>query len=171
MTYDIISKSSDKRFKCNNRAWPKYLAVGTAFGWVPAGAVFSIEFWGGGSEPIISEHPSRSYFGSDWQQVTDDDALAFGAALELAIAAINAESPMTDSQEAALKEFEVTSDDPYTELPPKVHAFIIEFIERSRAEHPTIVRTIQTQRGSFDVDIHGIMDLADVVSAGRFFIA
>jgi hypothetical protein len=126
---------------------------------------------GGGSEPIISEHSSRSYFGSDWQQVTDDDALAFGAALELAIAAINAESPMTDSQEAALKEFEVTSDDPYTDLPPKVQAFIIEFIVQSRAEHPPIVRTIQTQRGSFDVDIHGIMDLADVVSAGRFFIA
>jgi hypothetical protein len=77
MTYDIISKSSDKRFKCNNRAWPSYLAAGAAFGWVPAGAVFSIEFWEDGSEPIISEHPSQSYFGNDWQQVTDDDALAF----------------------------------------------------------------------------------------------
>ena len=163
MSYDIISKSSDKRFKCNNWAWPRYLAVGTAFGWVPAGAVFPSNF---GVVPT-----SQSYFGNDWQQVTDHDALAFGAALELAIAAINAESPMTDSQEAALKEFEVTSDDPYTDLPPKVQAFIIEFIEQSRAEHPPIVRTIQTQRGSFNVDIHGIIDLADVVSAGGFFIA
>jgi hypothetical protein len=137
MSYDIISKSSDKRFNCNNWAWPKYLAVGTAFGWVPAGAVFPIEFWGGGSEPIISERPSRSYFGNDWQQVTDDDALAFGAALELAIAAINAESPMTDSQEAALKEFEVTSDDP-SDLPPEIRAFIIELVEQSRASIPML---------------------------------
>ena len=165
MGYGIRSKSSYKAFDCSSGAWPKYFALGTAFGWVPAGAVFP------SNSGVAGEPTSRSYFGNDWQQVTDDDALAFGAALELAIAAINAESPMTDSQEAALKEFEVTSDDPYTDVPPQVRAFIIELMQKSLAKFPPVVRTIQTQRGSFDVDIHGIMDLADVVSAGGFFIA
>ena len=161
MGYGIRSKSSYKAFDCSSGAWPKYFALGTAFGWVPAGAVFPSNY---GVVPTF-----ESYFSNDWQEVTDHDALAFGAALELAIAAIKTESPMTDRQEAALKKFEF-SDDPHANAPPEIRAYIAK-LEQSLPEYHPVVRTIQSQRGSFNIDIQGIMDLAEVVSAGGFFIA
>ncbi len=168
MSYDILRNSGEKSFKCNNWAWPKYLTVGTAFGWAPAGALHRF-VWG--EESVLVEHPSGSYFGNDHQRVTDDDACALGASLNLAIATVNAGLAMTDDQVAALKEFEITSDDPYKDFDPKVRAAMAKLIEQCRAEYPPVVRTIQTPQGSFDVNIRGIMDLAEVVSAGGFTVA
>jgi hypothetical protein len=39
------------------------------------------------------------------------------------------------------------------------------------AEHPDEVRTIRTRKGTFDVNVPGMMDLAEVAAAGGFTIA
>src|SRR4051812_43009313 len=99
MSYELLG-STGKYWTCHQLAWRDYLMVATAFGWAPDGA-FNGHF---------GEHPSGSYLGNDWQQVTDDDARAFGAALNLAVAAINAGSAMTNAQVTVLKAFQIGHD-------------------------------------------------------------
>jgi hypothetical protein len=166
MSYEILG-SDGKYWTCHQMAWRDYLKVATAFGWAPEGAFFKNDE--GGFRP----HPSGSYLCNDWQQVGDDDARAFGAALNLAIATINAHSPMTDDQAMILKEFEIQEGEPF---------YISFFNEQQRAAHlrleaeylaahPDEIRTIRTRHGTFEVNLRMMMDLAEVVSAGGFTIA
>jgi hypothetical protein len=165
MSYEILG-SNGNYWTCHQSAWPDYLKVAAAFGWAPEGAFFKDDE--GGSGP----HSSGSYLGNDRQQVTDDDARAFGAALHLAIATINARSPMTDDQAMALKEFEIEESGPfYTMLSEKQQAGFLKIEAEYLAAHPDEIRTIRTRHGTFDVNLRGMMDLAEVVSAGGFTIA
>ena len=166
MGYDILSKSG-KSFWCQQSAWPDYLEVAIAFGWAPAGAFFKND------EAGFGPHPSASYLGNDWQQVTDDDARAFGAALNLAITTVKAGSPLIDDQAGKLREFEVDDCDPFADfdLTEESRDALVKIRSLYLAEHPREVRTIHTRCGSFDVNLRGMIDLADVVSAGGFTIA
>jgi hypothetical protein len=167
MSYEILG-SNGKDWTCHQLAWRDYLKVATAFGWAPEGAFFKCDELGFG------EHPSGSYLGNDWQMVTDTDACAMAAALDLAIATINAGSPMTDNQAMALKEFEIDESEPFWKrlnLTEKQRAGWLKIEADYLAAHPDEVRTIHTSHGTFDINIRQIMDLADVVSAGGFTIA
>jgi hypothetical protein len=79
MSYEILG-SRGQYWTCQQGAWSDYLKLATAFGWAPEGAFFRDD------ERGFGPHDSGSYIGNDWQQVGDDDARAFGAALHLAIA-------------------------------------------------------------------------------------
>jgi hypothetical protein len=166
MSYEVLGKNGEY-WTCHQDAWPGYLKVATAFGWAPEGAFFINDEFG------LRYHPSGSYLGNDWQLVTDDDARAFGAALRLAIAAINAGSPMTDDQVTALKAFDEKDDgEPFfscLNLTERQRSFFLKM----EAEYVATaeIRTIHTLDRSFDVNARGMMDLADVVSAGGFTIA
>jgi hypothetical protein len=93
-------------------------------------------------------------------------------ALHLAIATINARSPMTDDQAMALKEFEIDKSGPfYTMLSEKQQAGFLRREPEYLAAHPDEIRTIRTRHGTFEVNLRGMMDLADVVSADGFTIA
>jgi len=105
MSYEILG-STGKYWTCHQCDWGDYLDVAVAFGWEPAGAFFKCDEGGHG------EHPSGSYFGNSFQIVTDGDARAMAAALNRAVAAINAGSPMTDNQALVLKEFEISDGEP-----------------------------------------------------------
>src|SRR3954451_6213534 len=96
MSYDILGDTG-KNFSCNN--WGFYLDVAEAFGWKPAGAFVKCDEGGFG------EHPSGSYLGNDWQKVTQEDASNMAAALNLAVATINAGGPLSDAQVRALAGF------------------------------------------------------------------
>jgi hypothetical protein len=158
--------SNGKYWTCHQSAWPDYLKVATAFGWAPEGAFFKDDEGGFGP------HSCGSYLGNDRQQVTDDDARAFGAALHLAIATINARAPMSDDQAMALKEFEIDKSGPfYTMLSEKQQASFLRREPEYLAAHPDEIRTIRTRHGTFEVNPRMIMDLAEVVSAGGFTIA
>jgi hypothetical protein len=70
MSYEILGNNG-KYWTCHQLAWPDYLRVAAAFGWAPEGAFFKNDELGFG------DHPSGSYTGNDWQQVTDADATTF----------------------------------------------------------------------------------------------
>jgi hypothetical protein len=149
MSYEILG-SSGQYWSCNQLAWRDYLKVATAFGWTPEGAFFKCDEIGSG------EHPSGSYLGNDWQIVTDDDARATAAALNLAVAAINAGAPMTDDQTTALRAFEI---EPL-------------FDDDAESLASCSVQTIRTRNGSsFKINVCHMMALADVANAGGFTIA
>jgi hypothetical protein len=168
MSYEIVGNTG-KYWTCHQSAWRDYLILAVAFGWAPHGAFFKCDEGG------FREHASGSYLGNDWQTVTDDDARAMAAALNLAIAIINAGAPMTDNQAKALKAFAIDDDDePFWQN----GGFTKEqqnALQKMEAEylvaHPSEVRTLRTHRGTFDLDLRSIMDLADVVGAGGFYIA
>ena len=167
MSYEILG-STGKNWSCHQSIWGLYLDLAEAFGWKPEGAFFKCDELGFG------EHPSGSYLGNDWQIVTDDDARAMAAALNLAVATINAGSPMTDNQVMVLKEFKIDDGDPFWKDPrltEKQRAVFLALKAEYLAEHPDEPRTIHTRNGTFDVNIRQIMDLADVASAGSFTIA
>jgi hypothetical protein len=166
MSYEILG-SNGKYWTCHQSAWPDYLKVATAFGWAPEGAFFKDDE--GGFRP----HSSGSYLGNDRQQVSDDDARAFGASLHLAIATINAQSPMTDDQATMLKAFEIKESEPFLTrfLTQQQRAGLLKIEAEYHAAHPDEVRTIRTRHGTFDVNLRGMMDLAQAVSAGGFTIA
>jgi hypothetical protein len=105
--------------------------------------------------------------------VTDDDARAMAAALNRAVATINAGSPMTDNQVVALREFEIRNGPawPGVELTERQRAGLLMIEAEYCAKHPKEVRTISTHLDTFDINIRGMMDLADVASAGSFTIA
>jgi len=167
MSYEVLS-SKGKYWTCQQSAWPDYLKVATAFGWAPDGAFFKND------EVGLGDHPSGSYLGNDWQQVTDADARAFGTALNLAVATINAGSPMTDTQVTVLKAFEIDDGEPFYAtftLTEQQRAAFLKMKVEYLAEHPDEVRTIRACHGTFDVNIRGMMDLAEVAAAGGFTIA
>ena len=165
MSYEVLG-SNGKYWTCHQGAWRDHLKVATALGWAPEGAFFRDD------ERGFGPHDSGSYIGNDWQQVGYDDARAFGAALHLAIATINARSPMTDDQAMALKEFEIDKSGPfYTMFTEQQQASFLRREPEYLAAHPDEIRTIRTRHGTFDVNLRMIMDLAEVVSAGGFTIA
>ena len=88
MSYEIL-RSNGKYWTCHQSDWGGYLDVAIAFGWLPEGAFFKCDEGGFG------EHRSGSYIGNDFQIVADDDAHAMAAALNLAVATIDAGSPMS----------------------------------------------------------------------------
>jgi hypothetical protein len=154
MSYEILG-SNGKYWTCHQSAWRDYLKLATAFGWAPEGAFFKCDEVGFGA------HPSGSYLGNDWQMVTDDDAHAMAAALNLAVAAINAGSPMTDNQAAVLKAFAIDDRESVfmaVKLTEKQRAALPEIKAQYLAVHPDEVRTIRTSNGAFDVNIRGIID-------------
>jgi hypothetical protein len=150
MSYEILGKSGNY-WTCPQCSWQHYLRIATAFGWAPDGAFFKNDEGGFGP------HPSGSYLGNDWQLVTDEDARAFSAALNLAIDAVNAGSPLTADQADALKNMltadqadalkniEVTSNDRYADFDPN---------------EQSCVASLST-----------IADLAEVAALGGFTIA
>jgi hypothetical protein len=169
MSYEIFG-SNGKYWTCHQYDWGGYLDVAIAFCWLPEGAFFKCDEGGFG------EHPSGSYIGNDFQIVTDDDARAMAAALKLAVDTINAGSPMTDNQATALKALKALETDTSDLLmdfqwTEEQRAHLLRIRNESLAAHPDEVRTIRTCNGTFDLNIRGMMDLADVVSAGKFTIA
>lgn len=73
--------------------WRTCLGIAAIFGWQPAGTVKSSDYdgeWNG------------SYFTNDFQEVTDGDARALGAALHRAIAAVSIGQALTEEQAKAL---------------------------------------------------------------------
>jgi hypothetical protein len=80
---------------------------------------------------------------------------------------------MTDEQAAALKALETDYYDPHLEakLTKRHRAFLLGIRNEYLTAHPDEVRTIRITRESFNVNVRGIMDLADVASAGKFTIA
>jgi hypothetical protein len=117
MSYEILGKSGSY-WTCPQNSWRHYLRIATAFGWAPDGAFFKNDEGG------LRAHPSGSYLGNDWQQVTDDDARAFSVALKLAIGAVNAGSPLTTDQADALKPLEVTSNDEAGRFDPNEQSYV-----------------------------------------------
>jgi len=105
--------------------------------------------------------------------VTDDDARGMATALNLAVATINAHSPMTDNQAAALKALETDCCDLLMEFEwtDEQRAGLLRTRDEYLAAHPEEVRTIRTSHGTFDINVRGMMDLSDAVSVGGFFIA
>jgi hypothetical protein len=166
MSYEILG-STGKYWTCHQCDWGDYLDVAVAFGWEPAGAFFKCDEGGHG------EHPSGSYFGNSFQIVTDGDARAMAAALNRAVATINAGAPMTDEQAAALKALEIDHHDPLLELKwtEMQRADLLRMRNEYLAAHPNEFRSIRTHLGTFDINVRGMMDLADAASAGSFTIA
>jgi hypothetical protein len=70
--------------------------------------------------------------------VTDDDARAMAAALNRAVATINAGSPMTDNQVVALREFEIRNGPawPGVELTERQRAGLLMIEAEYFAKHP-----------------------------------
>jgi|ERR1700730_398963 len=91
-------------FRCSASFWVKCLTLAKVFGWVPAGTEAPAACHQGG--------PNREWGGNyrtnDYQEVTDEDARAFAAALKLAIEAVMMEHPLTVEQAQAVKIFEHT---------------------------------------------------------------
>jgi hypothetical protein len=165
MSYEILG-STGKYWTCHQCDWGDYLDVAVAFGWEPAGAFFKCDEGGHG------EHPSGSYFGNSFQIVTDGDARAMAAALNRAVATINAGSPMTDNQATALRAFEIDSGEPVWRDLELTERQLTAFLKiQAECLAARGVGTIRTHKGTFDIDIRGVMDLADVAGAGSFTIA
>jgi hypothetical protein len=166
MSFEILG-STGEDWSCPQLMWESYLDLAEAFGWKPEGAFFKCD-----PQTGFGPYPSGSYTCNDWQIVTDDDARAMAAALNRAIAKINAGAPMTDEHVEVLKKFKI--GDPFWKDPrltEKQRAVFIALEAEYVGEHPDELRTIHTPNGTFDVNIRQIMDLADVASAGLFTIA
>jgi hypothetical protein len=166
MGYDILGKAG-KYWNCHQSDWINYLEVATAFGWAPEGTFYE------GDKGGVGEQLFASYLGNDRQRVTDNDARAMGAALNLALATVNASAPMTDNQLAALKalklfDCELLSENPQFTEEQRVKLRKIE--ADALAAHLSEVRTIRARDGTFDIDVRGMIDLADLASAGGFRI-
>lgn len=166
MSYELLG-SNNKYWTCQQGAWGFYLDLAAAFGWLPEGAFFK---WDEGG---FREHPSGSYIGNDWQIVTDTDARAMAAAFNLAVATISAGSPITDDQVTALEAFEIDDSDPFqnVKLTKGQQTALLKLQTEHLASHPDEIRTIHTRTGTFAVDFRGMMDLADLATAGGFTIA
>jgi hypothetical protein len=93
MSFDISGKGGT--FSTNNHAWGRLLALAFRYGWEPVGTTApNYERIFQPKTPSEEEAcaPARSswdgnYITNDFQTVEDDDATAFGAALERALAA------------------------------------------------------------------------------------
>ena len=168
MSYEIFGRNG-KYWTCHQDDWGSYLEVATAFGWTPEGAFSKCDEGGFG------EHPSGSYLGNDFQIVTDGDARAMAEALNRAVTSINARSPMTGDQIKALKalkELETDTCDLLMDFnwTEKQRADLLSIRNEHLAAHPDEVRTIHVGLEIFDLNVRGLMDLADLVGAGRFTI-
>jgi hypothetical protein len=106
--YELFG-STGMYWSCHQCDWGKYLDLAIAFGWLPEGAFFKC------AEGGYGEHPSASFTGNDFQVVTDSDARAMAVALNRAVSTINAGSPITDEQTAALKALEFEDREPILE--------------------------------------------------------
>lgn len=166
MSYEVLGRN-DTYWSCHQGAWRHYPGVATAFGWVQEGALIKCDEGGYG------EHPSGSYLDNDRQKVTDDDAQAMAAALELAIATINAGSPMTDGQAKALRTLETDHQNLLMEFErsQQQQAGLLTMRNEYLAEHLDGVRTVRTSNGTFDINIRQMMDLIDVARIGGLTIA
>lgn len=101
----------------NSTACRYCLNVARAFGWEPAGTAPSRWVVKHSDGTIDEDETARanagwkgSYFGNDYQQVTDSDAHALAAALQRAIEAVVSRAPLTDAQRRALIMTDVTVD-------------------------------------------------------------
>jgi hypothetical protein len=119
--------------------WGECLTLAEVFGWTPAETEAPAPCHQGG--------PNRNWNGNygtnDYQEVTDDDARAFAAALKRAIEALMMEHPLTVEQAQAVKVFEETE---------------IDFDSPQCIEIKTII-------------VRRVAELAALASKGRFMIA
>ena len=93
-------------FRCSARFWVECLTLAEVFGWNPAGTEAP-----SGCQPCSADDWGGNYWTNDYQQVTDDDARAFAAALRRGIEAVMMETPLTIEQAQAVKVFEKTETD------------------------------------------------------------
>jgi hypothetical protein len=84
----------------NWSAWRSCCAIAKAFGWRPAGTL-APTFYGPYEVPEDFEWKG-DYFSNAWQKVTDDDARAFGLALQNALTALRSGQELTKEQREAL---------------------------------------------------------------------
>src|SRR4051794_38182995 len=138
MSYEIFG-SNGKYWTCRQCDWGFYLDVATAFGWVPEGAFFKCD------EAGFREHPSGSYLGNDFQIVTATDASAMAAALNLAVATIDAGTPINEIQATALKGLEIDEHDPLAKIrwTEAQRAGLLKIRNEYLAEQPVEIRTIR----------------------------
>lgn len=80
MSYEISGRHGSY-WSCHQEDWQDYLDLAVEFGWEPAGVFFKCD------ERGYRPHPTGSYLGNDFQTVTEEDAVAFSAALNRALAA------------------------------------------------------------------------------------
>jgi hypothetical protein len=166
MGYDILSKTG-KYWNCHQSDWINYLNVATVFGWAPEGTFYEDDRGG------VDEHFVGSYLGNDRQMVTDDDARAMAVALNLALTTINAGAPMTDNQSATLKALALDDNEPFYKdllITEEQRANFFRIEADYLVMHPREIRTIRAHHETFNVDVRGMIDLADVASAGGFRI-
>jgi hypothetical protein len=160
MSYEILGNTG-KYWACNQHDWPDYLKLATAFGWVPEGAFFKCD------EMSFGQYSSGSYLGNDLQQVTDGDGRAMQAALNLAVASVNAQTTLTKEQAIALEAFALQDRDPLSNyLSEPQRSAHQKFEMNYLIDHPRVVRTLRTGCGTFDVDMREIIALADAVGGG-----
>ena len=87
MGFDLIGRHGDMSFSFD--FWCRCFDIAVAFGWRPAGTVAPADCrgeWRG------------TYLSSDLQEVADDDARAFGAALHRAATALRSAQNLTEEQ-------------------------------------------------------------------------
>jgi hypothetical protein len=154
MSYEILGNTG-KYWTCHQEAWVHYLRLATA-GWEPQGAFLKRDEGG------LSEHPSGSYLGNDFQMVFNEDARTMSAALNLAVATIDAGGPMSEVQATALAAFAVCEEE-------SVLVGLRLTKEQEAEERAAKQRWVRTL--NVDVDIRGIIGLADAANAGGFTIA
>ena len=89
----------------NWSAWQTLYDLGLAFGWRPAGTLPVTRGYQNREYPPDDdrETPREDYFDNDYQRVTTADSLAWCAALERALAAIEGTGRMTSEEAEALR--------------------------------------------------------------------
>ena len=100
MGMDILFNRGD--FRCSARFWGECLTLAEVFGWIAAGTEAPCECVQG----VITRDWGGGYGTNDYQQVTDEDARAFAAALKRGIEALMMEPPLTIEQAERVKVFD-----------------------------------------------------------------
>jgi hypothetical protein len=111
MGVDLVGHS----LRYNWAGWEFLFDTAVHFGWKPAGTEApNLEFLDPDTEEVIEERSvpkdqwDGGYFGNDYQQVTDEDAAAWAAALYRALEAFDAldgQAVMTPDEAALVREF------------------------------------------------------------------
>jgi hypothetical protein len=95
----------------NWSAWGFLFETGQRFGWKPAGCVVTnmVEDGAGGMDAVAApDEPRIGYDSNDYQQVTDEDAAQWAAALYRALEAFHAldgQAVLTEGEAEVAREF------------------------------------------------------------------
>jgi hypothetical protein len=88
MSYDLVGHGGAR---IDEDSWIKAFDIAVAFGWEPAGTLAP-------SDCDYGDQWNGTYFGPGGQEVTHDDARAFGLALHRAITALRTGESLTGEQ-------------------------------------------------------------------------